>query len=258
MSSILDQYEIPLEPVPPVTSPDRYSMLLYGNSKVGKSKLCSLIPNHFILGCQPGNLDHLTARYVYIKDYPMVLDVLNAIDDGEIKCDAVIIDEIDKLYDMCTDYFRPRYRSKDYPQGITSPEQRDPLDFWNVIRKSFRQFLFEFTKLKKTRIFTCNEMVESHEELIGERSRIGLACTDQLKKLLTGKFTLRARISTDMAGCRHLEVEGHTSLDAGNGYSNHFNWEGRRLRKFSLGTSPEFCYQMFLAAFNNELKGEVI
>lgn len=242
---------IPTKPIGPIASDSNFSMLLYGEHKVGKSKLCSMIPGHFILGCSPKNLDHLTARYVYIEEFEEAIKILSSIEEGIISCDAVIIDELDALYQLCRLYYRNKL-------NIVKDTDKDTYALYRCTLDKFSMLLLSLRKLGKTIIVTLNEDIETYSTLNSELQRYGCRATKQLREILEGKFTVWARMSTEFNGSRSIQVEGNPGLKAGNGYENHFRFEGKRLKKFSLGNDPEECYNLFLAAFNNELKGDVV
>ena len=103
-----------------------------------------------------------------------------------------------------------------------------------------------------------NEEVETYTALNSELQRYCCRATKQLKEILEGKFMIWARLSVAYDGSRQIQVEGNPAIKAANGYEDHFRYDDKRLKKFSLGKEPELCYDLFLAAFNNKLKGDVI
>lgn len=94
---------LPTAKTPPKRSLSDVSILLYGNSKLGKTTWASQAPDAIFLATEPG----LNALEVYqqpIRSWPEFLDACAELAKGEHPFKTIVIDTIDILYRLCADH----------------------------------------------------------------------------------------------------------------------------------------------------------
>lgn len=79
-------------------------ILLYANSKYGKSTLCSHFPNAFFLSTEPG-LNSLSVYKDDVKSWEEILNDAKALADKKShKFETIVIDTIDNFYKYCSEF----------------------------------------------------------------------------------------------------------------------------------------------------------
>ena len=239
---------------------NRFSILLYGQDKVGKSKFCSSIPNHLIIACRMGNIDHIDSKRVYIggeedmenpKGLENFIEILNQVQSTPDCCDTLIIDDADRLYEHCVRHYavnRFKIKEHELPSRIV----------WYTVRNKMTQIMGLLKSLPCGLVFTFNEELESIDDISTEITRRNITASPQYKTILRGQFLMRMYMDIGNSGDSRLTIEGSRGLAAGNGYDKNFLYEGKKLKRFSIGNDGNHGWTMFKMAFNNQLKGEVI
>jgi replication-associated recombination protein RarA len=88
-------FKIPTAPIPVVRTEPR-SIIIYASPKVGKTSICTQLPDSLIIELERGGADALNARYININDPANVIPLLQQITtDPSIK--FLILDTITKL-----------------------------------------------------------------------------------------------------------------------------------------------------------------
>jgi hypothetical protein len=79
------------------------TVLVYGQTKIGKTTLCSQAEGALFLATEPG-LNALDVYQVPILNWDDLLNACAEISEGNHPFKTVIIDTIDNAYKFCTDY----------------------------------------------------------------------------------------------------------------------------------------------------------
>ena len=85
------------------------TVLVYGQTKIGKSTLCSNADGTVFLATEPG-LNSLDVFQVPILSWDDLLNACAEITDGKHPFKTVIIDTIDNAYKFCTDYILKKFK----------------------------------------------------------------------------------------------------------------------------------------------------
>ena len=84
-------------------------MLVYGQTKIGKSTFCSNSDDALFLATEPG-LNALDVYQVPLQSWDDLLNACAEITEGKHPFKTVIIDTIDNAYKFCTDYIVKKYK----------------------------------------------------------------------------------------------------------------------------------------------------
>src|SRR5208283_1596794 len=85
------------------------TVLVYGQTKIGKSTLCSQADGALFLATEPG-LNALDVFQVPILSWDDLLNACAEIAEGKHPSRTIIIDTTDNAYKFCTDYIVKKYK----------------------------------------------------------------------------------------------------------------------------------------------------
>lgn len=85
------------------------TVLVYGQTKIGKSTFCSQSDGALFLATEPG-LNALDVYQVPIQSWDDLLNACAAITEGKHPFRTIILDTIDNAYKFCTDYIVKKYK----------------------------------------------------------------------------------------------------------------------------------------------------
>lgn len=95
---------LPTEKSKKKTSPFEYTILLYGEPKIGKSEACSRIPDALFIPTEAG-LKNLTVYSTpLVETWAEFLNIAKELAEGKHKFKTIVIDTIDGLYRLCADH----------------------------------------------------------------------------------------------------------------------------------------------------------
>jgi hypothetical protein len=118
------------------TNPFDYTILIYGDPKIGKSEACSRIPDALFIQTEPGikNLEVFTTPL--IETWEEFLDVAKDMSEGKHSFKTIVVDTLDGMYQLCARYICKQNGWKheselDYGRGYT----RVKLELMRVLNK---------------------------------------------------------------------------------------------------------------------------
>lgn len=85
------------------------TVLVYGQTKIGKTTFCAQGEDALFLATEPG-LNSLSVYQTPIQSWEDLLNVCAEITEGKHPFKTVIIDTIDNAYKFCTDYIVKKYK----------------------------------------------------------------------------------------------------------------------------------------------------
>ncbi|MBW7989999.1 MAG: ATP-binding protein [Planctomycetes bacterium] len=213
--------ELPSEKKHIETDISLYTFLLYGREKIGKTITFSKCPEAIFFTTEPGTKGLEIFEFNYknggIKDWNIFrrgVDVLLASD----RFKTVVIDTVDKAYDMCLDYICNEW-GIDYP-GFTPIGKNDYGKSWKAIRKEFVYQIDRIIQSGRGVCFTSHATEEEFESISGAKfHRIGPSMSNQAKKVVTALVDMffYAEYVKDVRGksLRILICEGDEMIFAG-------------------------------------------
>ncbi len=100
---------LPTTKTPPKTGLSDLTVLVYGQTKIGKTTLCSQAESALFLATEPG-LNALDVFQAPILSWDDLLIACAEIVEGKHPFKTVIIDTIDNAYKFCTDYILKKFK----------------------------------------------------------------------------------------------------------------------------------------------------
>lgn len=91
---------LPTGPTRTPFDPERLTALLYGHPKIGRTTFCAQIPSALFIATEPGQA-HVTCAKVDVASWADFLDACKLIKAGGHPYRTIVIDVVDKLWEMC-------------------------------------------------------------------------------------------------------------------------------------------------------------
>lgn len=238
-----------------------YTWMLYGERKIGKTKLFSEFSNRPLFFMYDPKNKGLQLLQVYIPSWEHANKGVELL-DKKLKsnpkyCSMIIIDTGFMCYERCYQYMMKK-------MGISTAQgQNDRGVAWKEISREFMEY--------HDRIFTlCNKYdlgfgVTAHAEVKEIKRKDGTTydkLTTQLGaqafKFYNGLVDIIAFFQYNRKGERVLTIQGDSLVEAGARIDEHFFYtNGIRIVDIPMGSSSKQAYENLLKAFNNELKQPV-
>ncbi len=224
-----------------------FNWFFAGVKKIGKTGFLAQWPGHFIAECEVGNADHLVRNSVDIRNWGEFLETITLLEQNPDYCKVFAIDDVPSLYDYCRVHVRRLLKLEDNePEGF---------DGWRTIRNKFTATMDRVFSLKCGKIFTAHTEINSVADVRGkEISKLETTMSKQCNEVMDARMTFWGVMERDTLGNRIIILEGNSFIKAGHGFSDHFLWQGKRIRELPMGESAKEAYGNFVKAFNNQLE----
>ena len=239
---------LPLAPNEPLTQFSDYSWLLYGEKKVGKTTLCSMMPDPLFIMTEPGG-KALRTFQAHATRWGQIVKWTSDL-QRETRFKTVIVDTVDRLYDLC-------FRHVCKERGVEYPPKNDFGQCWAAIKSEFEGQILKLLGLNRGIIFISHARTNRVEDEDDEDEE-----TIVRIPTLRGQGMGIMEALVDVIGYygyqgsnRVLVIRGNENLDAGCRLEENFlTTKGEPVQAIPMGESKEESYDQLMAAFNNELK----
>lgn len=243
-NKIKNEYDLslPTEKSKPETDLSKYTILLYGQEKIGKTSFCAQFPKPIVLFFEPGGKD-LSIYKKEIQDWEHLRGLVKKI-KNDTTFQNVIFDTTDVAYNMCEKWTCAA-------QGIQDPGDGDYGSGWRAIRKEFTRVVLELTKCGKGVIFTSHATEKTVKTRFGDFDRTVPTMSKQAREIIEPLVDIWVYYQyTDQKGNREFVIRGNQEISAGTRTKNHF----LGINRIPAGASEEEAYKNFMDAFNNKLQ----
>lgn len=228
----------------PETDLSAYSILLYGQEKIGKTSFTAQFPKPLHLMFEPGGKS-LELYKEDIKDWTHFRKVIPEIEkDKTFK--NIVFDTADVAYVMAERWVCEA-------NGVSDLEDMEYGKGWRKIRLEFHTCVRRLLKTGKGVIFTSHVSEKQFKRRGGESTdRIVPSMSKQAREILEPIVDIWCYYRYNINGGREFIIRGNEEISAGTRTKNHFV----DIDRIPAGTTEEEAYKNFLAAFNNELNLE--
>jgi hypothetical protein len=236
--------KLPTKKTTPSDDPMKYSMLLYGQEKCGKSTFASNAPGAIFLATEPG-LNALSVYQVNIESWQDLLDACKKLATEKHDFKTIIIDTADNAYEFCAAYVSEK-----------ELDGKDPSDFeygrgWRKVTKEFRRVINKLGHLDYGLILISHSKVETVKSRTGSYDVIMPTLPGGCRKYLIGVMdsTLLAEVTfeTGEDGSSVYRRIMHTTASP-----KHI--AGSRIK--GLPAEIPLDYNEYIKAFKTATKGE--
>lgn len=239
--------DLPTAKSVPSTDLSDYTILLYGQEKIGKTTFASQFPDAMFLFFEPGGKD-LAVYKKEIESWAHFRLILQKLESDK-RYKNVVFDTADVAHAMCSAYACEKL-------GIDDPEEAEFGKGWRKIRSEFASCILRLTKTGKGVIFLSHG-TEKTVKIRGEKiERTVPTMPKQAREILEALVDIWVYYRyTDAQGGREFVIRGNESISAGTRAKNHFIG----IDRIPAGRSDKEAYDNFVAAFENRLgkRGEM-
>ena len=239
---------LPSEVSAPMEHLGQYSILLYGEKKIGKTSIASKFPKALFLMFEPG-AKALSVFQRPVNTWQEFKDYVKLLQDDKV-FQTVVVDPVDLAYKACVMHVCKKL-------VIDHPSDEDWGKGWEAIRSEFTNEFNKLLALDKGVILISHAAEKEIKTRTGDKyHKIMATLSGQAREVLEGVVDIWAYYAYD-GQRRVLYVEGDDHVGAGHRLESHFRYtDGSAIKEIPMGASPKEAYDLFVKAFNNGLVRE--
>lgn len=230
-----------------------YSILLFGEKKIGKTDLTAQAPRTFHLMFEPGG----KAQRIFQRPVPTwkafrgYLKNLKKDKGRTRRFDTVAVDTVDMMYLRCFEHMCQKL-------GMEHPADEAYGKGWAAIKDEFLKGISDLLSLDKGVILISHAMDKKMKMRGGEEyDKVMPTLANQGREIAEGMVDLWFYYGYS-GTARVLTIAGSESIGAGHRLKTNFRYsDGTPVREISMGDSAEEGYANLIAAFNNQMEAPV-
>ena len=220
-----------------------FTILLFGEKKIGKTDLTAQFEGTLHLMTEPGGkAQTIFQRPVNSwRDFQGYVKLL----EKDKRFRTVTVDTADVLYTLCMEYATQKL-------GIDHPSEEAYGKGWAAVRSEFTKWTLRLIGTGKGVIFISHATEKEIKMRGGEKyDRISPTMAGQARDILEGIVDIWAYYGYD-GSRRILTIQGSDHIGAGHRLKNNFRTpQGDPIVEIDMGSSAEESYTNLIAAFNN-------
>lgn len=239
-------FVLPTEPTSPSASLGDYSILLYGEKKIGKTSLAARFPNAFFAFFEPGGKG-LEIYQAEMKTWESFVAAIDALEKNDT-FSTVVVDTIDLAYKSCFDYVC-REGNFSHPNDMN-----DYGKSWKKITDEFQRQMLRLAATGKGIIWLSHAQVGEFQEPSGLAYNKIIPTMDKKAREFISGFADAIFYYGYYGDERMLTVEGSDTVEAGQRMERQFRLSGDpsiKVHSVPMGTSADEGYANLLKAFAN-------
>jgi hypothetical protein len=220
-----------------------FTILLFGEKKIGKTDLTAQFDDTFHLMTEPGGkaqtiFQRPVNNWREFQGYVKLLE-------KDRRFRTVTVDTADVLYTQCMAYATQKL-------GIDHPSEEAYGKGWAAVREEFTRWILRLIGTGKGVIFISHATEKEIKMRGGEKyDRISPTMAGQARDILEGIVDIWAYYGYD-GSRRILTIQGSDHIGAGHRLKNNFRTPaGDPIVEIDMGASAEEGYANLIAAFNN-------
>lgn len=196
-----------------VFSMTNLSALIYGIPKVGKSTFCAGAPDALFIATEAG-LNHIECYNSPVTSWLEFLEICYDLNGDEHSFKTVIIDTVDNLYQLCTDYVLSIWSQK---TGKSIVHEAD-LEYgkgWALVRAEFLRVMMKLSMCDFGLILISHATDKELETRTGTVCRVVPSLSNQAHKVIGPIVDLILYFELDKDQQRIIHCTPHTNYEAG-------------------------------------------
>lgn len=244
------EVSIPDEPSVPCDDFRRYSMLVHGEKKIGKTTLFAQEEGVFFMEFDPLQLA-LAIRQQHIPDWPSTLAYIDRLEQGPKNIKTVVVDDAALMYQHCFNWGCDQL-------CIEHPtDEKDYGKSWGFIRDEYERAIHRLLNLPEVAgiapRFVCHSKWKEFKNRDGTQTeKLVPTLTGQAEEALIGEIDIWAAY-TYFGKERVLVIVGDEEIGAGHRVDHRFKtpFDNQQVSEIWMGHSPAEAYKNLITAFNN-------
>lgn len=221
-----------------------YSILMFGEKKIGKSSLASMFDGAYFFAAEPGH----KALSVYksdIHDWKTFKAAVRAW-RKDTRFKTAIVDTVDLLFKMCEDHVCREL-------GVDHVSEADWGKGWSALRTEFEKTMRDLMSApNKGTVLISHSTEREVKKRSGEKyHRIQPTMPGTARDIIESMVDIWCYFAYD-DDRRTLTIRGDDLIAAGHRLQDRFRWKGQEVVVIDMGLTKEEGYRNFLAAFNNQ------
>jgi hypothetical protein len=167
----LSSLSLPTEPKEPNHDLGDYLLLIYGREKIGKTKMLSSFPNAIFFSTEPGSkglrIYEFNAEDGAVRNWDIFRKGVDLLEKNRGQFKTVIIDTVDRAYDMCLDWVCEN-KGIEYP-GQDSDGKEDFGKSWRAVKMEFLDAIHRLSQAGYGIVFTSHAKETEIKTRTGEK-----------------------------------------------------------------------------------------
>jgi len=221
-----------------------YTMLIYGDNKIGKTSLAAQFPDAIFLMFEAGG----KALRIYQRSVGTWEEFLAYLDllETDTRFRTVVVDTVDMAYDRCFEYMC---------QKLCIEHPHDEKDYgksWGQIENEFIKQISRLLRLQKGVLFISHSVERETRTRGGEKfNRVEPSVSNQAARFLTAVVDLWSYY-TYVGLDRVLILRGDDYVSGGcRPVENFIAKDGQPVQKIPMGGDAKTAYENLVRAFEN-------
>lgn len=221
-----------------------YSILLFGEKKIGKTKLSSLFPSTYFIETEAGTKG-VSHRGDPCDSWKLFRKMLRLLKKDPSR--TIIVDTVDLAFKLCFDHVCARL-------GIEDPSEEEWGKGWRAIRDEFTEAMQELMAMGKGVILISHATErEIKRREGGKYHRIQPTMSGQARDICEAIVDIWAYFTYEGSE-RVMIIRGDEHISAGHRLDERFQYQGKSIRQIYMSDDPKQGLQNFMDAFNNKYK----
>jgi hypothetical protein len=240
-------WELPDALSEPAENLEQYTMLVFGERKIGKTTLFARYPDPFFLFFEPGG-KALRLKSRYMESWEDFLHAISLLEKNPGYCKTVIIDTGFMCYERCFEYCKKKLGLEDIRDEAWGGG-------WKVIDAEFRAAHERLFALGLSFQVTAHTEIKHFKKKDGtEYDKLTTQLGGQATRFYNGIVDIISYYQYGNGGRRVLTIRGSDHVEAGSRVEGHFKFaDGSPIDDIPMGNSPEEAFRNLQLAFDNKL-----
>jgi hypothetical protein len=169
--------KLPTEKSKITTNPFEFTILLYGEPKIGKSEACARIPDALFIPTEAGLKNLSVYKTDLVKTWKEFGDIALKIEEENHPFKTIVIDTIDGMYRLCADHICNQWGWK---------HESEPDNYgqsYALIKQEFMRVLNKLASLPTGLVLVGHSRIKEMKNRVGKKyNKVSLAFSEKVEE----------------------------------------------------------------------------